>query len=194
MLSSNYYIESGIYYIDCTSNCNLTNLLLEIEISIKSFIDMLLGLQNDQAQEIQSKLDSVVFMTVNYYKKQNLTVQNISLINLTDTTSVESVLVARQCESSYQEYMDEVEMMKQKYALEPSIMDFKHFSKEQWTTIVEKYNEANKEILHKTNVYVGIRNAFMFGNGIRDESVNFDETLLVSKFLVILCFYSWRSD
>lgn len=190
LLSSNYYIQSGFNDIDNGSNNVANNSTLKISSGVEGIEDMLSNLQCDLDQEIKSKLDAVLFMTVNFYKKQDLVVPktNIQLGDLTDIIDAQSVLVAQRCQSSYFDYMTEIETIKERYVTEISIMDYKHFNLEDYQIIVNEYNKANEEVLNKTSVYAGIRDAFMLGSGIDvcQSSSNFDEKLLVGNYFFLL--------
>lgn len=190
LLSSNYYIQSGFNDIDNGSNNVANNSTLRIRSGVEGIEDMLLNLQCDLDQEIKSKLDAVVFMTVNFYKKQDLVVPktNIQLGDLTDIINAQSVLVVQRCQSSYFDYLTEMETIRERYVAEISIMDYKHFGQEDWLIVVKEYNEANEEVFNKSSVYASIRDAFMLGSGINicQSSSSFNEKLLVGHYFFIL--------
>lgn len=190
MLSSNYYIESGINEIDSASNDILTNVISQIESGFQSIKDMLSSMENDLDQEVKKKYDSVVFMTINYYKKQETNVQKVETTfgDMTDIKCAQSLLIARRCQSSYTEFMTEIEMTKEKYIQSMSSINLNQISQNQWATVINNYDEARKEVLNKTNLYSSIRDAFLYGNGISicQGSANTDAKLLVCILFLIL--------
>lgn len=185
MISSNNYIKTGIYEIDSPSNDAVTNLEIKVDDGLKSLEDMLDGLQTNQDQEMKAKFDSVVYMTVNYYKKKDAVVKDsgVKLGEVEDIKCAQSTLVAQRCESSYSCFISESDNLKSKYISQTSSIDINNINRKSWATITKRYYEAREEIVENSNVYASIRDTFMYGSGINlcTGSANTDEKLLVSK-------------
>lgn len=184
MLSSNVYIKSGFSEIDSSTNDIISNLVMLFEDGMKGLDSMFSGLQNDLDKDMKDKLDAVLYMTVKYYKSQSSTVEesDLELSSVTDIKSAQSILTAQRCESSYTNFMTEIETLKSTYTSQSSSTDYSSVSDSEWATIVQKYSEARVEIDRKTNVYSSIRDAFLYGSGIDlcQGTANTDQQLLVS--------------
>jgi len=182
--SSNYCIQSGFTELDsASSNSSVANLNTQSKNSVESFENMESNLQNDVDKDAQDKLNAVLFMTANYYKK-NATVEKseTKLGDVTEVKQAQSILTTRRCESAYVNFMNDSNTIKTKYASKTSNTD--NISRNEWATQVKQYYDAREMIVNKTTAYASIRDAFLFGSGISlcDGSSNFDQSLLVSKY------------
>lgn len=188
MLSSNYYIQSGFSEIDSSSNDMLTNLMSSFENGFGSIENMINGLQQtDSERESQDKINAVVSMTVNYYQNTDVTVEKTkkTIFEVTEIQQAKSILIARRCESSYINFMNDVTTIKTKYSSETTSTNT--IDANQWDILVQQYSDARESIVNKTYVYAAIREAFMLGSGINlcDGSANTDQSLLVSKYYLL---------
>lgn len=184
MLSSNYYIKSGITEIDNrSSNDLLANSIAQFKDGIQGIDNMINSLKSSQDEEINAKYNAVVYMTVNYYMNKDVIVKDtgVKLGDATDVKNAESILAAKKCESSYIEFIEETKTLKQKYSSQSSQIDFKNINENDWSTKVKQCHQAKEEMVNKTYVYASVRDAFLFANGISmcSSTVNADEKLLV---------------
>lgn len=189
MLSSNYYIKSGITEIDNrSSNDLLAKLTAEFKDGVQGVDNIIKCLKSSQDEEIITKYNAVVYMTVNYYIKKDITVKDtgIKLGDATDVKNAESILVAKKCESSYTEFIEETKTLKQKYSSQSSQIDLKNINANDWSTKVKQCHEAKEEMVNKMYVYASVRDAFLFANGMSmcSNPANTDEKLLVGQLFI----------
>lgn len=193
MLSANNYIKTGFVLIDEATDTSSEGL----EADLESIQFLLNDLKKNQDEDINEMLNSVVYMTANYYLSSTIEVTDTKGVQIGDASDdyVQSIILVRQSTSDYNEYMKSIDTLKTKYKSKLSNIDYTNINTENWKTIVDTYYEARNEIIEKSsNVYASIRNAFMYSYGdninLCTESINIDKSQLVSnlfKFLMI-CF------
>lgn len=189
MLSAKHYMKTTFISIDSSTNTVLSNILEEAGAILQSIQFLLNGLQEDKDREIQEQLNSIEFMTSNYYMKRNIEVTNTEQVQIGDAEDMndaKAIIFGRQCTSLYTQYMNDVDTVKMNYKNKMSNINYSNINNEDWKNIVNSYYESREEIIEKSsNVYASIKNAFMYSydNQINlcTESINIDKKQLVSN-------------
>lgn len=188
MLSSGYYIESGFNEIDSTSNDFLTDIVQKATSGIQELSSWYYGLNNDEAMEMQDKLNAMLYMTINYYKKKVTVTQTYTTFgDVGDIKMAQQILIAQRCQSSYIDFMKKVEKLKAKYNSVPGYKNAVQMTQQEWKNIVKQYHDAQKELIKEMDVYASIKYAFLYGEGINlcTGSASFNKILMVRTLFAI---------
>jgi len=190
VISKHIYFESGFNELDSLTNSFVTNLVLKFVNGFRELKDALLGLDENEDELIKMKINSVLFMTDNYYKNKivHLKKSEVRLGEVLDIEEARSILIPQRCRSSYDELMAQIKIIKNKYKSLMSGLDYNNIKKENWDYTVVKYNEVRQEIDKNMNAFASIRDAFIFGKDLSmcEGSTNTNEKLLVSTFIFLI--------
>lgn len=143
--------------------------------------DILSKLKQTQQEEIKGIESSMIFMTGKYYKKESdVQDMKIPLGDLSDANNAQSVLYALRCASSYNDFMNQSNTLKEKYGSS---------NNGDWDAAVKKYDEVRADLVTKSSNWYGpLRDTFIFGSGLNlcKGSSDTKMDLLVSKLYFIL--------